>query len=125
MRKLAFYENAGTVFWYLLDGAWLLKWDFFALIMIIPALMCNILVFRYIPKNYNALTMTAAINMWLAMNAIWIFADLKGMNSLLLPAKILFFVGMALMLSIIIRNPSKQNLSDALQYFRRFRLHKS
>lgn len=123
-KRLAFYETIGSIFWFLMDGAWLFKCKLLALAMIIPASVFNILTFRYTPRNYNDMAITGAMNTWLAMNAVWIIADLEEIDSLIMPAKILFLVGAVLLASVSVYNPSKQIIFDAIQRFRRFRLRK-
>lgn len=124
-RRLAFCETIGSVFWFAMDGAWLLEWQLIAFIMAVPAAICNLLTFRYTPRKYNDMAITGAMNTWLAMNALWIIADLKNVNWLVLPAKISLFLGIALLVSVGLRSRSAQTFLAILRRFRRLRLRKT
>ncbi len=105
-----------------MDGAWLLEWQWLAFAMVIPAAIYNLLVFRYTPRNYSDMAITGAMNAWLAMNTLWIIADMRGIDALVFPAKISLLIGVGLLLSVGIRNPSRQVLLNILRRFRRFRI---
>ena len=122
--RLAFYETIGSVFWFLMDGAWLLEWQLAAFLMVVPAAVFNLLIFRYTPRSYNDMAITGAMNAWLAMNALWIVADLRGTDSLVPLAKFFLLVGIALLISVGVRSSSKETLFNAIRRFRRFRLRK-
>ena len=93
-------------------------------LMVVPAAVFNLLIFRYTPRSYNDMAITGAMNAWLAMNALWIVADLRGTDSLVPLAKFFLLVGIALLISVGVRSSSKETLFNAIRRFRRFRLRK-
>lgn len=124
-NRLSFYETIGSVFWFAMDGAWLLEWQLIAFVVAVPAAIYNLLTFRYTPRNYNDMAITGAMNAWLAMNTLWIIADLKNVNWPILPAKTSLFLGVALLVSVGLRSRSAQTFLAILRRFRRLRLRKT
>lgn len=95
---MLFWETLGSVLWLLMDGGWMLGWEVAAFALILPCVAANLMVFRHTPRVVPVLAVTAAMNCWLGMNVIWMVADLRGMPSLLVVARVFLAAGCGLLL---------------------------
>lgn len=125
-KKLELWETLGTIFWFLLDGAWMLGWPVITGVLLGPALFFNFLVFFYVERVGGSVLAVLAVNSWLLMNIFWIMADLYGKSTAMIYAKFMFWTGLAFLLtSLAIHRDYKQYMFLALYRFRRFRINKN
>lgn len=95
--RMLFWETVGSVLWLLMDGCWMLDWGVLAAVLIAPCLAANLMVFRYTPRAWAILAVTASMNCWLAMNVTWMIDDLWTVPALLVTARVFLVVACALL----------------------------
>jgi hypothetical protein len=76
----------------------MLGWRAAATALIGPCLLAHLLLFRFAPRRIVAITVTASMNCWLAMNAAWMLGDIWGLPGLLAAAKLLCVAATALLI---------------------------
>ena len=120
--KQILVETIGSVLWFLMDGFWMLNQPLPAKAMVWPTLAVNLFVFRYTKWSFGQIAIVAAMNCWLAMNVCWMFGDLDKDPQPLAAARVLFFLGVALLALAIGREAvSQRRVTDVLAHFRRLR----
>ena len=118
-EKLVLVETAGSVLWFAMDGFWMLNVGGAAKAMVMPTLAMNLLVFRYTRRTLSQVAVVAAMNSWLLMNICWMVGDLDRDPRALIAARVLFGLGIALLIIAVGRGASRP---EVLARFRRLRM---
>lgn len=122
-EHLVLTETIGSVLWFIMDGFWMLNYGLPAKAMIVPTLAVNLLVFRYTTRSFGQTAVVGAMNSWLLMNISWMLSDLDKDPRLLTIARVMFAVGIALLVLAVGRNVMRpQGLTAVLAHFRRLRM---
>lgn len=125
-RTLELFETLGTVFWFLMDGFWMLGWPITAGVLIGPAIITNLAAIFYIERSDGSVWATLAVNSWLWMNIHWMAADLYSLNITIIYAKVFFWAGVVLLLIGLIKyRDYKQYVFVVFYRFRRFRFKRN
>jgi hypothetical protein len=120
--KQILVETIGSVLWFLMDGFWMLNQPVAAKAMVWPTLAVNLFVFRYTKRSFGQIAIVAAMNCWLAMNIFWMLGDLDTDPKPLAAARVLFFLGVALLAMAVGREAvGQRRVTDVLAHFRRLR----
>ena len=95
-KKLAFFETTCVVFWILLDGFWLMQWEFVTYFTSTLAIAAAIPIFFYLEKKTIAYLVCCADSCWLIMNILWAMGDFPDpdIEWCLTASKVLFGVAM-------------------------------
>ena len=112
-------ETAGSVLWFAMDGLWMLNAAGPAKAMVVPTLAMNLLVFRYTRRALSQVAVVAAMNAWLLMNICWMVGDLDKDPRALAAARVLFGLGIVLLVVAVGRGASRP---EVLARFRRLRM---
>ena len=118
-HKLAMTETIGSVLWFVMDGFWLLDQALPAKAMVLPTLAVNLLVFRFTKRTFSEMAVAAAMNSWLVRNTFWMVGDLDKDQRLIAIARIMFAVGLVLLVLAVTR---RDGLAKVLAHFRRLRI---
>ena len=122
-RRLVILETIGSVFWFVMDGCWMLGLGGPARALALPTLAIQLLAFRYTPRSVAELAITGSVSCWVLMNVFWMFGDLDGRPGLLAAARFAFAAGLGLLSLAALRARSTAELrKQALVRFRRLRL---
>jgi hypothetical protein len=122
-QRMLFWETLGSVLWLLMDACWMLGWAFPAAALIAPCLAANLMVFRYTPRTWAIMAVTASMNCWLAMNVVWMVGDLWAVPVLLSAARVFLAVACALLLFAFSHSRWRPEAREAvLAGFRRLRI---
>jgi hypothetical protein len=106
-----------------MDGFWMLNLALPAKAMVLPTLAVNLLVFRFTKRSFSQLAVVAAMNSWLVMNIFWMLGDLDRDPKLVAVARVLFVLGMTLLVSAVGWGATRaERLTKVLAPFRRFRV---
>ena len=121
--KLALTETIGSVLWFVMDGFWMLNQTLPAKSMVLPTLAVNLFVFRFTKRSFGQMSVVAAMNSWLIMNIFWMLGDLDRNPKLVAVARVLFALGIVLLVSAIGWGATRpERLTKVLAHFRRFRI---
>jgi hypothetical protein len=121
--RLAVLETIGSLSWFLMDGCWMLGLGGAAYTLVPPTLALHWAAFRYTERSVVEMSVTASVNCWVLMNVLWMVADLDGRSALLVPARLAFAAGLALLLLAGLRARAAGDLlRSALGRFRRLRM---
>jgi hypothetical protein len=82
-----------VLFWFLLDGFWLMEWKFLTYGFSVIAMATALLMFRYIKRERVLVLIACADTSWLLLNILWAVGDLSKIHHALVAAKMLFVVG--------------------------------
>ncbi|TSC56467.1 MAG: hypothetical protein G01um101418_326 [Parcubacteria group bacterium Gr01-1014_18] len=109
-HKLNLAEQSGSVVWFLMDGLWLMKLTFWAYILIIPALVLNLTIFRYTERKASGMIVTTIINLWLLFAISWMISDLGGITVFYTVSQVCFgCMGVSIIALIISLKPATQS----------------
>jgi hypothetical protein len=92
-RVYTILEILCVLFWFLLDGFWLLEWKILTYAFSVIAIATAFLMFRYIKKERVIVLVACADTSWLVLNILWAIGDLSKIHAALLLAKAFFLVG--------------------------------
>ena len=122
-RHLAVLETIGSLFWFLMDGCWMLGLDGPARVLALPTVATQLIAFRHTPGSVVEMAITGSVNCWVLMNVFWMFGDLDGRPWLLTAARLAFVAGPGLLSLAALHARSTAELRKrALARFRRLRL---
>jgi hypothetical protein len=122
-RRLVVLETIGSLFWFLMDGCWMLGAGFLARALALPTLAAQLVAFRYTHRSLVELAITGSVNCWVLMNVFWMFGDLDDRPGLFTAARVAFAAGLGLLVVAGVRTRSAAELGKrALGRFRRMRL---
>jgi len=82
-----------VLFWFLLDGFWLMEWKFLTYIFSVIAMVTAFVMFRFIKKERVLVLVACADTSWLILNILWAIGDLSKIPQALGGAKIFFAIG--------------------------------
>ena len=112
-------DGLNSALWFLMDGFYLFGWNTGAYILIIPVISTAVFSLFSGEKRADVFFSTLALNCWILMNCFWLVGDMGAMPSLLLTAKVLFFIGLLLVsISIALSGDWRKTLSS----FKRMRI---
>jgi hypothetical protein len=121
--RMALVETVGSVLWFIMDGFWMLDLANPAKAMVLPTLVVNLIVFRYTRHSFTQSAVVGAMNSWLLMNICWMIGDLNKDPKPIEVARLMFGLGVGLLLLAIIRGAMQPGrLRDVLTHFRRLRM---
>jgi hypothetical protein len=121
--RLVVLETAGSLFWFLMDGCWMLGLGGLARALAVPTVAAQIFAFRYTHGSVVELAITGSVNCWVAMNVLWMFGDLDDRPDLFVAARFAFAAGVGLLVLAAVRARSAGAvLRRALSRFRRLRV---
>jgi hypothetical protein len=86
-------EICCVLFWFLLDGFWLLEWKNLTYAFSVLAVLVAIAMFFFIKRERVIVLIACADTSWLVLNILWAMGDLSHLKPALAWAKILFGVG--------------------------------
>lgn len=122
-RRLVVLETVGSLFWFLMDGCWMLGLGDLARALAIPTVATQLIAFRYTDRSVVELAITGSVNCWVAMNVFWMFGDLDDRPALFAAARIAFGAGLSLLLlAAVCARSAGELLKRALGRFRRLRV---
>jgi hypothetical protein len=122
-RRLAVLESIGSLFWFLMDGCWMLGLGGLARALALPTVATQLVALRHTPRSVVELAITGSINCWVLMNVFWMFGDLDDRPGLLTAARFAFAAGLGLLSLAALHARSTAELRKrALVRFRRLRL---
>lgn len=81
-----------VLFWFLLDGFWLMEWKLLTYGFSVLALATAFAMFRFIKKERVIVLIACADTSWLILNILWAIGDLSKVHEALVVAKILFAI---------------------------------
>jgi hypothetical protein len=84
-----------VLFWFLLDGFWLLEWKFLTYFFSVIAFLTAFVMFRFIKKERVLVLVACADTSWLILNILWAIGDFTKIPQATIAAKIFFAVGCA------------------------------
>ena len=121
--RLATIESAGSVLWFLMDGFWLLELEWPTYLLLVPTVAAHLISFAFTRRTAADLTVTASLNSWVLMNALWVIGDLQGLPALVVAAKVFFGLGVAMLaVAALSSRTGGQVLKRVVHRFRRVRL---
>lgn len=121
--RLVVLETVGSLFWFLMDGCWMLGLSGLARALAVPTVATQLVAFRYTHGSLVELAITGSVNCWVAMNVFWMFGDLDDRPGLFVAARVAFGAGMGLLVLAAVRaRSSGALLKRALGRFRRLRV---
>ena len=121
--KLVLVETVGSVLWFIMDGFWMLNQALPAKAIALPALLVNLLVFRYTKHSLSQFSVVAAMNSWLVMNICWMVGDLDKDPRPIVAARVMFALGTLLLIVAAGREcMHPERLTKVLAHFRRLRI---
>ena len=82
-----------VLFWFLLDGFWLMEWKLLTYAFSVIALLTAALMFVFIKRQRVVVLIACADTSWLLLNVLWAVGDLSKVPRALVAAKTLFLVG--------------------------------
>jgi hypothetical protein len=82
-----------VLFWFLLDGFWLLEWKSLTYFFSCLALLTAFTMFFYVKHERVIVLIACADTSWLVLNILWAAGDLSHVKPALIGAKILFWIG--------------------------------
>lgn len=110
-------DTLNSVAWFLADACWMLGLMDLGLGLMIPTVITGLFLL-YVEKRRHVFMINAALNSWICMNFLWMFADMDLSGPYLLLAKTFFGLGLLFIVLAMILSP---NLKDTFSHFRRFR----
>jgi hypothetical protein len=121
--RLVVLETVGSLFWFLMDGCWMLGLGGLARALAVPTVATQLVAFRYTHRSLVELAITGSVNCWVAMNVFWMFGDLDDRPDLFAAARFAFAAGVGLLVLAAVRARSAGALlKQALGRFRRLRM---
>jgi hypothetical protein len=84
-----------VLFWFLLDGFWLLEWKFLTCFFSVIAILTAFVMFRFIKKERVLVLVACADTSWLILNILWAIGDFTRIPQATISAKIFFAIGCA------------------------------
>lgn len=112
-------DGLNSAMWFLMDGCYLFEWKTGAYLLILPVILSAIFSLFSGEKRADVFFATLALNIWILMNCFWLVGDLEAIPVLIIVAKILFFVGVLLVVaSMILAGDWRKTVSS----FKRMRI---
>lgn len=99
-----------------MDACWMFEFQKLSYIFIVPTVISAFVLVMKINSS-NIQIANAGLFVWVLMNVTWMISDYSESSQLLLTAKILFPVGLFIILLALYRS---QNKKELLNNFRRF-----
>lgn len=112
LRKM---ENRHIVLWLIKDVCWHLEWPGLAFAAYWPTLLLATYITYRSRQEPVERWFNAAVCCWLLANGAWMFSDLFGWKMLILPARVFFTAGLAILAFyyLFIRPKLPANISRA------------
>jgi hypothetical protein len=89
-------DGLNSALWFLMDGCYLFGWNTSAYFLITPVIATAMFSLLSGEKRADVFFSTLALNCWVLMNCFWLVGDMETIPVLITVAKVLFFVGAAL-----------------------------
>jgi hypothetical protein len=109
-KRYTILELVCVLFWFLLDGFWLLEWKFLTYGFSVLALATAVWMFRYIKKEKTVILIACADSSWLLLNVLWAVGDLSQIEPAIIIAKALFLVGGLFCLAAFLATEARKRL---------------
>lgn len=113
-------DTVNSLSWFLLDAFWMMEFISGSYAMVLPTVVTG-LSLLYIEKRRNVFFINLAVNAWILMNCLWMFADTLGMPQYLWGAKAAFVAGVGFVAVAVV---TSQDIRQTFSHFRRFRFLK-
>lgn len=118
-NTLEVVEGTNSALWFLMDGAWMMGWDYFAYFMILPVVASGVASIILSEKVAHSMLAMLALNCWILTNVLWMASDLSSYDSFMPVAKFFFAVGaLFILLSLMLPGNRRKVLSE----FKRFKI---
>jgi hypothetical protein len=114
-------ELAASLAWLFMDLAWMEGSPTGAVACALPTVLCSFAAIPFVPREFTARAITAAMAAWAVMNALWMLTDLEVYDGLV-AARVCFAAGLGLLLAALWRTRSTRALfAELTRTFRRLR----
>ena len=121
-RRVVVLETVGSLFWFLMDGCWMMGLGGPARVLALPTVAAQLIAFRHTPRSVVELAVTGSVNCWVLMNVFWMFGDLDDRSGMFTAARVAFAAGLGLLILAALHAGSAADLRKrALMRFRRLR----
>jgi hypothetical protein len=115
-KKQSYFEITNSISWLLMDACWMFEYIWASYFFILPTIISAIVLCVKVPSPSVRLANTGLL-FWVVLNVLWMIADYTSNSQLLSVAKVLFPVGLLIILFALFRS---QNKKEILNSFRRF-----
>ncbi|HVH43235.1 MAG TPA: hypothetical protein VM925_12860 [Labilithrix sp.] len=119
-RGLTVVETAGAIAWFTMDACWMLGAESLALVLVLPTVVLNLVVFRYAPRTWASALVTGAMVAWACMNVLWMVHDFGMIRWGLVAGKVFLALG-ALMVALALVIGRSEATHTLFTRFRRLR----
>ena len=114
-------ETAGSIAWFTMDACWMLGAESLALVLAVPTIILNLVVFRYLRRTWPSGLVSGAMVAWACMNVLWMLHDFRHIGWCLVAGKVFLALGVLLIVVAVLLGRSEA-LRTLFARFRRLRL---